>query len=167
MQSYPFTSQVTYDEEGLPLYDRAVNSEFLRDVFKQYFSDGVFYSGNAACLQVAADTGMQVKVSPGACHIQGAMGIEYYQRTLVVQAAGAQDRPPRPAEVGELPTQAEHFLPLFLGEVQRLSLRELEEYGGTLGVKGNGVGEKVPRQINRTGGHAGGGNPPLDLLTLV
>lgn len=92
MQSYPFTSQVTYDEQGLPLYDRAVNSEFLRDVFKQYFSDGVFYSGNAACLQVAADTGMQVKVSPGACHIQGAMGIEYYQRTLVVQAAGAQDR---------------------------------------------------------------------------
>lgn len=92
MQSYPFTSQVTYDEQGLPLYDRAVNSEFLRDVFKQYFSDGVFYSGNSACLQVAADTGMQVKVSPGACHIQGAMGIEYYQRTLVVQAAGAQDR---------------------------------------------------------------------------
>ena len=36
MQSYPFTSQVTYDEQGLPLYDRAVASEFLRSVNKQY-----------------------------------------------------------------------------------------------------------------------------------
>ena len=33
MQSYPFTSQVTYDEQGLPLYDRAVDSAFLRKVF--------------------------------------------------------------------------------------------------------------------------------------
>ena len=91
MQSYPFTSQVTYDEQGLPLYDRAVDSEFLRSVNKQYYSDGVFYDQSDR-LQVMADTGMQVKVSPGCVHIQGAIGIEPNQRTLVVQASDEQDR---------------------------------------------------------------------------
>lgn len=91
MQSYPFTSQVTYDEQGLPLYDRAVDSAFLRKVFAQYFSDGIFYKPTNA-LQVVADTGMQVAVEPGVCHIQGAMGIETSRRTLVVQAAESLDR---------------------------------------------------------------------------
>lgn len=92
MQSYPFTSdKITYDEHGLPKYDRAVDSAFLRKVFAQYFSDGVFYS-SANALQVVADTGMQVAVEPGSCHIQGAMGIEANRRTLVVQAAEEMDR---------------------------------------------------------------------------
>lgn len=91
MRSYPFTSQVTYDDEGLPLYDRAVDSSFLRRVFAQYFSDGVFYKPTSA-LQVVADTGMQVAVEPGCCHIQGAIGIEDSRRTLVVQAAETLDR---------------------------------------------------------------------------
>lgn len=91
MKSYPYTSEVTYDSRNLPLYDRAVDSAFLRKVFAQYFSDGVFYKPENA-LQVVADTGMQVKVQPGACHIQGAMGIEEDIRTLQVQAAETQDR---------------------------------------------------------------------------
>lgn len=91
MRSYPFTSQVTYDDEGLPLYDRAVDSSFLRRVFAQYFSDGVFYKPTSA-LQVVADTGMQVAVEPGCCHIQGAIGIEDSRRTLIVQAAESLDR---------------------------------------------------------------------------
>lgn len=91
MLSYPFTSQVTYDDYGQPLYDRAVDSEFLRKVFLQYFSDGVFYKPTNA-LQVVVDTGMQVAVEPGACHIRGAMGIEESRRTLVVQASEGQDR---------------------------------------------------------------------------
>ena len=91
MQSYPFTSQVTYDDEGLPLYDRAVDSAFLRKVFAAYFSDGVFYNPTNA-LQVVAGTGMQVQVNPGICHIQGAMGIEPNLRTLSLTAAGSQPR---------------------------------------------------------------------------
>ena len=91
MQSYPFTSQVTYDDEGLPLYDRAVDSAFLRKVFAAYFSDGIFYNPTNA-LQVAAGTGMQVQVNPGICHIQGAMGIEPNLRTLSLTAAGSQPR---------------------------------------------------------------------------
>lgn len=91
MKSYPFTSEVTYDDEGLPLYDRAVDSAFLRKVYAQYFSDGVFYKPTNS-LQVVADTGMQVAVEPGACHIRGAIGIEETRRTLVVQASEELDR---------------------------------------------------------------------------
>lgn len=92
MKSYPFTSKkITYDEQGLPIYDRAVDSAFLRKVFSNYFSDGVFYKP-ANALQVVADTGMQVVVEPGVCHIRGAMGIEESRRTMVVQAAEEMDR---------------------------------------------------------------------------
>lgn len=91
MQSYPFTSQVTYDEQGLPLYDRAVDSEFLRAVFAAYFSDGIFYKPTNA-LQVVAGTGLQVQVNPGICHIRGAMGIETETRTLTLEAADALPR---------------------------------------------------------------------------
>lgn len=91
MQSYPFTSQVTYDEQGLPLYDRAVDSEFLRSVFAAYFSDGIFYKPTNA-LQVVAGTGMQVQVNPGICHIRGAMGIETETRTLTLETAGTLPR---------------------------------------------------------------------------
>ena len=91
MQSYPFTSEVTYDEQGLPHYDRAVDSAFLRKVFAQYFSDGVFYDQSNR-MQVVADTGMQVKVLPGAINIRGAIGIEEQERTLQAQAADTQDR---------------------------------------------------------------------------
>lgn len=91
MKSYPFTSQVTYDMQGLPKYDRAVNSEFLRAVYARFFSDGVFYDQSDR-LQVVADTGMQVKVKPGSVHIRGAIGIEENERTLQVQAADILDR---------------------------------------------------------------------------
>ena len=91
MQSYPFTSQVTYDEQGLPLYDRAVDSEFLRQVFAAYFSDGIFYKPTNA-LQVVAGTGLQVQVNPGICHIRGAIGIETETRTLTVSDAGSLPR---------------------------------------------------------------------------
>lgn len=91
MQSYPFTSRVTYDGQGLPQYDRAVDSAFLRKVFAQYFCDGVFYNPTDA-LQVVAGTGMQVLVKPGVCHIQGAMGIETEEREFPVPAAEAQPR---------------------------------------------------------------------------
>lgn len=91
MQSYPFTSQVTYDEQDLPVYDRAVDSSFLREVFARYFSDGIFYKPTNA-FQVLVGTGMNVLVNPGACHIQGAIGIEKSQRTLSIQAAETMDR---------------------------------------------------------------------------
>lgn len=91
MKSYPFTSQVTYDEQGLPLYDRAVDSDFLRQVFAAYFSDGIFYKPTNA-LQVVASTGMEVQINPGVCHIQGAIGIEDAIRKLTISPASSQPR---------------------------------------------------------------------------
>lgn len=91
MQSYPFTSQVTYDEQGLPLYDRAVDSAFLRKVFAAYFSDGIFYNPTNS-LQVVAGSGMQVQVQPGICHIQGAMGIQSDVTSLSLSPAAGQPR---------------------------------------------------------------------------
>lgn len=91
MQSYPFTSQVTYDDQGLPLYDRAVDSAFLRKVFAAYFSDGIFYKPTNA-LQVVAGGGMQVQVNPGICHIQGAMGIQTDTASLALSPAAGQPR---------------------------------------------------------------------------
>lgn len=91
MQSYPFTSQVTYDDQGLPLYDRAVDSAFLRKVFAAYFSDGIFYKPTNA-LQVVAGGGMQVQVKPGICHIQGAMGIQTDTASLALSPAAGQPR---------------------------------------------------------------------------
>lgn len=91
MLSYPFTSRVTYDDQGLPLYDRAVDSSFLRQVFSKYFSDGVHYEPTNA-LQIVVDTGMNVKAYAGTIHIQGAIGIEPVERTLAVQSADMLDR---------------------------------------------------------------------------
>lgn len=91
MQSYPFTSQVTYDDHGLPLYDRAVDSAFLRKVFAAYFSDGIFYKPTNA-LQVVAGGGMQVQVNPGICHIQGAMGIQTDTASFALSPAAGQPR---------------------------------------------------------------------------
>lgn len=90
MQGYPFTSQVTYDADGLPLYDRAVDSEFLRKVFACYWSDGVFYKPSA--LQVTADSGMAIRVLPGVCHIQGAIGIQESDWTYTLEDAGSLSR---------------------------------------------------------------------------
>lgn len=91
MQSYPFTSEVTYDNNGRPQYDRTVNADFLRKFYQAYWSNGVFYKP-ATSLQVTTDTGMQVKVLAGMCQINGAFGIESTDRTLVVQASDSLDR---------------------------------------------------------------------------
>lgn len=90
-QSFPFTSQVTYDENGNPEYDRAVDSDILRNVLKNYYTNGVFPNPSTN-FQVVAYEGMQVVVRPGACIIEGATAYETESRTLVVQAAESTDR---------------------------------------------------------------------------
>lgn len=91
MQSFPFTSNITYDEEGAPIYDRAVDSSILRNVFRVYFTNGVFANPSSSFL-VTADSGMQVAVKAGACVINGATAYEEKDRVLVIQAAENMDR---------------------------------------------------------------------------
>ncbi len=87
MLFYPFTSRVTYDEQGLPLYDRAVDSAFLRDFYRAYWSDGVFYDPTTSFQVTAAGAGMALQVAPGKAQIQGAFAIETAVQSLSVAEA--------------------------------------------------------------------------------
>lgn len=89
MISYPFTSRVTYDAQSLPIYDRAVDSAFLRRFYKAYWGDGVFYKPSASFAVTATGTGMNVQVQPGMAQVQGAFCLEDTVQTLPIAAADA------------------------------------------------------------------------------
>lgn len=89
MISYPFTSRVTYDAQSLPIYDRAVDSAFLRRFYKAYWDDGVFYKPSTSFAVTATDTGMNVQVQPGMAQVQGAFCLEDTVQTLPIAAADA------------------------------------------------------------------------------
>lgn len=76
MESFPFDSSpdVDYDEDGYPIYDRAVGAEAMRRTFAKYFSDGVFPNPAEEMEVSAGDSGLTVKVAPGTCIIKGSMG---------------------------------------------------------------------------------------------
>ena len=88
MIGYPIDSHVTYDEAGVPVYDRAVSSVPLRKLIKMLFSDGVMPNPSTN-LQVAAGTGMNVIVKPGFAICNGCMKLEEEQATIAVRAADA------------------------------------------------------------------------------
>ena len=89
MISYPFTSCVTYDAQSLPIYDRAVDSAFLRRFYKAYWDDGVFYKPSTSFTVTATGTGMNVQVQPGMAQVQGAFCLEDTVQTLPIAAADA------------------------------------------------------------------------------
>lgn len=89
MISYPFTSRVTYDAQSLPIYDRAVDSAFLRRFYKAYWGDGVFYKPSTSFAVTATGTGMNVQVQPGMAQVQGAFCLEDTVQTLPIAAADA------------------------------------------------------------------------------
>lgn len=91
MISFPFTSQVSYDTDGMPIYDRAADSAVLRGVIRRYFSTGVFGSPSSG-LQVTAGDGMSVVVLPGAFNIEGVTGWEDTNRSMAIEAADTLDR---------------------------------------------------------------------------
>lgn len=94
MQSFPFTSQVTYDSGGNPTYDRAVDSEVFRNVLKNYYNNGVFALNNSECFLVEAptDESMVVTVLPGSCMINGATAYDKQETELTLSTGGAMDR---------------------------------------------------------------------------
>lgn len=86
MNSFPFDSMVTYQSDGTPVYDRAVNSELLSGYFHMLFGDGVMPTPSD-CLQVTANgAANQVVVQPGSCNVQGKLAIEDVARTMALQA---------------------------------------------------------------------------------
>lgn len=87
MQSFPFDSQVTYDEFDQPVYDRAVSSQPLRKLIRDLFTTGVM-PNPSTCFQVSAGLdGMTVNVGAGFAVIDGGLCQESTQRTLEVTAA--------------------------------------------------------------------------------
>lgn len=85
---WPFDSHVTYDENGVPVYDRAVTSAPLRKLIKSLFSDGVLPNPSTN-LQVIAGEGMNVIIQPGFAVCNGCLKLEEEQRTLSTQASNA------------------------------------------------------------------------------
>lgn len=77
IESFPFDSRFDgFDDEGYPVYDRAVGARMLRSAFAQFFADGVFGSDPGAFAIEAAD-GLSVTVAPGVAIINGAIGAVY------------------------------------------------------------------------------------------
>lgn len=88
MISFPFDSEVTYEADGTPVYDRGSDSSILSQFFGLMFSDGVFATPEDGLLVTTSTNDMSVTVRPGNCMIQGHMAIEAYDRTLVFEASG-------------------------------------------------------------------------------
>lgn len=66
-----FDSEITgYDEEGLPVFDRAKSSEFFAEFWKRLVSNGVL-GEPADCFQVVSTGGMNISVRPGFGFILG------------------------------------------------------------------------------------------------
>lgn len=133
MRSFPFDSDVTYDENGNPEYDRGADSTILSDFIHLMFTDGVFPNPSTGLQVTHSDETMSVIVLPGNCMIQGRMGIEEADRTLVFEASGTTyDR--------------------IDSVVARLNInhdyRDIDLYV----VRGVEAGSPVPPELTRTGG---------------
>lgn len=90
MKAFPVDSIVTkLGDDGLPIYDRPYASADLREVYANFFSNGVFMDDGTSLQVMTATGGMNVYVKAGTCHINGAFGVETEQRTLQLDAASA------------------------------------------------------------------------------
>lgn len=90
MKVFPVDSIVTrLGDDGLPIYDRPYVSADLREVYANFFTNGVFMDESTSLQVMTATGGMNVYVKPGTCHINGAFGVETAQRTLQLDAASA------------------------------------------------------------------------------
>ena len=82
-----FDSEIDgYDEEGMPIFDRAESSDFLALFISQIISDGVL-AAPATCFQVVADEGMNVTVMPGFGIVKGRFAI--YEQSAVLTLENA------------------------------------------------------------------------------
>ena len=90
MKVFPVDSIVTkLGDDGLPIYDRPYVSADLREVYSNFFTNGVFMDDSTSLQVMTATGGMNVYVKAGTCHINGAFGVEPEQRTLQIDAASA------------------------------------------------------------------------------
>lgn len=86
--SWPFDSDpnVTYDDLGYPILDRAVGAETLQKTFDKFFSDGVFSTSD---FRISAASGLSVSIQPGMCIINGGMAGWWDEPKVVTLSATA------------------------------------------------------------------------------
>lgn len=96
INSFPWDSlQSELGEDGFPVYDRAYNATDLQEVYKSFFSNGVFLNYSAS-FQVTAASNMSLSVLLGKCLINGVVGYanpkDPASQILMVPAAASQPR---------------------------------------------------------------------------
>nr|DAH43173.1 MAG TPA: Receptor Binding Protein [Caudoviricetes sp.] len=87
-----FDSEITgVDEEGMPIFDRAENSEMFALIFAKLITNGVL-AQPADCFQVlaASGSGLTVEVQPGFGMINGRFAYEVAKTTLTLETAPTQ-----------------------------------------------------------------------------
>lgn len=84
-----FDSEITgYDEEGMPIFDRAESSDFLAMFISHLISDGVM-AQPGDCFQVLAFEGMKLKIRPGFGMVKGRFVYDENDFYITVPAAPA------------------------------------------------------------------------------
>lgn len=87
-----FDSEITgYDEEDMPIFDRAESSDFLAMFISRIISDGVL-AQPGDCFQVVAYEGMVLKVRPGFGIIKGRFAMDLQEFEITVPDAPASYR---------------------------------------------------------------------------
>lgn len=85
-----FDSEITgVDSEGMPIFDRAENSELFRLLFANLISNGVLASPGD-CFQVLAGDGLSVNRQPGFGLVKGAFAYDAAVNTLALETAPTQ-----------------------------------------------------------------------------
>lgn len=86
--SWPFDSDpnVTYDDLGYPILDRAVGADTLQRTFDKFFSNGVFSTSD---FRISAASGLSVNIQPGMCIINGGMAGWWDEPKVVALSATA------------------------------------------------------------------------------
>ncbi|MBQ9784297.1 MAG: hypothetical protein IJW29_02230 [Clostridia bacterium] len=87
-ESFPFDSSkpTKFDDYGRPILDRAVSSRTMRDSFAKIFSNGVFGKPADAFI-ISKGDGLNVRINPGMCVIDGAMGGWREEQSFALPAA--------------------------------------------------------------------------------
>lgn len=90
MRSGFFNSEITgYDENNMPIFDRAETAEFFAKFFHAFLTNGIYPNPSTNFQVVSRNGGMMTAVNPGLCLIEGYFGWEDEVRTLIHEPANS------------------------------------------------------------------------------